>query len=584
MYDKAALTCQIACANSINEPTDLRENLLFFHMCVINSRQSTDPVVFIQDLIGMFCQKVKGFCNLLKRDQDAYSYATNTHLCSSELHDCFKSAVITILNRVDEDQTNSIIMIDSIDVCSDSVYDGDSIYTLLQNHIIDFPRFIKFFITSRPLPFIKIDLETVNLISKEAEDFEDAMEDSDEIVRLAENNTVIESLLESGNMEINHRVLAKHGLFHTFSSYFAEERNMFGSFSRTGLLVPDRILVQRQDRKKMPPFGPELIWSYTKDLRRLFNGKKDLLYCAKRIFAIIKTSLFSCLSPELLIKIAMDGYRCDYETLNGLIMNQVSHFIRISTEKSECAYETCRHVHFQDQYIAHWLFDPMQMSSDFHVREELGHNLIAKFYLRHSDIIHDKYIIDKLKSINEGMDIGVFGCGGVNDTLPCIQRFCFHKLLYHVVYSDSRETERHFKNSIIHPLMGHSRTHEMLHHVARHSYSEKPVRWLIQIIWPLNPKLLEQAACHSVSASNSFALQAILPEDVDIENIFQEVLFVDFKERFINTRELNCRKAEYNVYSSSVIEIAIAKSRLKTLKELMRHIQRSQNLSSLVKS
>ena len=106
LYGKTALTCHIACARFVDEAHEIRRSLLLYHICDFTSKSTSDPTLFIQDLIGMMCKRVNGFCLSLRQDTDSMKY-TDPNICENNINDCLSKAVISVLRKVDPKQKAS---------------------------------------------------------------------------------------------------------------------------------------------------------------------------------------------------------------------------------------------------------------------------------------------------------------------------------------------------------------------------------------------------------------------------------------------------------------------------------------------
>ena len=111
----------------------------------------------------MLNKRVRGYYDTLRKQNDGLKYI-DPKVCANNVDDCLTKSVISVLGKVDHKQENLLVMIDAIDECAESTYDGHNVFTLVHRHLNEFPEFIKFLITSRPLAKIKHQLRAMKTV------------------------------------------------------------------------------------------------------------------------------------------------------------------------------------------------------------------------------------------------------------------------------------------------------------------------------------------------------------------------------------------------------------------------------------
>ena len=151
--------------------------------------------------------------------------------------------------------------------------------------------------------------------------------------------------------------------------------------------------------------------------------------------------------------------------LSNILLNRLIHFIEMSDVDRRKGYYMRygeERIWFDDEYFVRWLFDPGRASEKFSAKSELGHILISNFYLKQSEILFSDYCLDNISNKTKMTLLTKSkGCLPV-DTLICMPKFCFHRLLHHIKESSDITLQNDFEKAIIRPLMSQNRTAETL--------------------------------------------------------------------------------------------------------------------------
>lgn len=351
-YGKSAIVAHLICQNDKRFPGNwIYQHIVVYHLCNFYSQKTLSPGNFVKNLAGGFSKRIPGFLNVLQQNLRFKTYFEKNG-CVEDPESCLDVLVLKTLNDLDMGNTIYIVVIDALDECIE--HGNRNIFNLLRKRLRNFPKNIKFFITSRNTSDFTIVRTQLVVIEKNPSD-PNNLKDAQKIIH---SKVKVLSLNQQSQIA---------QLFKTNDTGTA--------LSRAVKYTKGNILLLRTALTGWLGQDAPILSSYTTfeglfddQLKRIFYDQ-HIFKTVRRIFQVLCTAM-EPLYVEELLEIA-DLKDEEIADVLSIIGRELSHFVRQANGKISLVHKT----------LAAYLTDDSRKTDRFYVSKKDGCFLFARYFL-----------------------------------------------------------------------------------------------------------------------------------------------------------------------------------------------------------